>query len=200
MRPHLLPGGVRRLHVRADLTGPGVTTGRSGRQPWQMEEPTSMSGSHNHAAPSHGRAFAVGIALNLGFVAVEATFGVISGSLALLADAGHNLSDVLGLVLAWGASLLARRKPTERHTYGLRSSSILAALLNALASIQLTHAGPLNLNASHARLAQMLGVSRQVVGKSLEALEQRGLVRRAYGMIELLDLPGLRGFVGRAPE
>ncbi|NMO22439.1 cation transporter [Pyxidicoccus fallax] len=91
-----------------------------------------MSGSHNHAAPSHGRAFAVGIALNLGFVAVEATYGVISGSLALLADAGHNLSDVLGLVLAWGASLLARRKPTARHTYGMRGSSILAALLNAL--------------------------------------------------------------------
>ncbi|XXF75323.1 cation transporter [Myxococcaceae bacterium GXIMD 01537] len=63
-----------------------------------------MSGSHNHAAPSHGRAFAVGISLNLGFVAVEAACGVISGSLALLADAGHNLSDVLGLVLAWGAS------------------------------------------------------------------------------------------------
>ncbi|MFP2923781.1 cation diffusion facilitator family transporter [Pyxidicoccus sp. 3LG] len=91
-----------------------------------------MSGSHNHAAPSHGRAFAVGITLNLAFVAVEATFGVLSGSLALLADAGHNLSDVLGLVLAWGASILARRQPTARHTYGLRSSSILAALLNAL--------------------------------------------------------------------
>lgn len=93
-----------------------------------------MSGSHNHAhgAPTHGRAFAVGIGLNLAFVAVEATFGFLSDSLALLADAGHNLSDILGLVLAWGASVLARRRPTERHTYGLRSSSILAALLNGL--------------------------------------------------------------------
>ncbi|MCY1024039.1 cation diffusion facilitator family transporter [Pyxidicoccus sp. MSG2] len=91
-----------------------------------------MSGTHNHSAPSPGRAFALGVSLNLAFVAIEATFGVVSGSLALLADAGHNLSDVLGLVLAWGASILARRKPTERHTYGLRSSSILAAFLNAL--------------------------------------------------------------------
>ncbi|NOJ82021.1 cation diffusion facilitator family transporter [Myxococcus xanthus] len=90
-----------------------------------------MSGTHSHAAPSYSRAFAVGIAINLVFVAVEAAFGVLSGSLALLADAGHNLSDVLGLVLAWAASLLARRRPTARHTYGLRSSSILAALLNA---------------------------------------------------------------------
>lgn len=91
-----------------------------------------MSGSHQHAPATPSRAFALGIGLNLAFVAVEATFGFISGSLALLADAGHNLSDVLGLVLAWGASLLARRKPTERYTYGLRSTSILAALLNAL--------------------------------------------------------------------
>ncbi|NVJ24650.1 cation transporter [Myxococcus sp. AM011] len=91
-----------------------------------------MSGSHSHAPASPGRAFAIGVTLNLGFVAVEATFGVISNSLALVADAGHNLSDVLGLMLAWGASILARRKPTARHTYGLRSSSILAALLNAL--------------------------------------------------------------------
>ncbi|NTX00295.1 MULTISPECIES: cation diffusion facilitator family transporter [Myxococcus] len=91
-----------------------------------------MSGSHQHTPSTHGRAFALGIGLNLAFVAVEATFGFISGSLALLADAGHNLSDVLGLVLAWGASVLARRKPTERYTYGLRGASILAALLNAL--------------------------------------------------------------------
>jgi cobalt-zinc-cadmium efflux system protein len=88
--------------------------------------------SHSHASPSPGRAFGIGIALNVGFVAIEATFGILSNSLALLADAGHNLSDVLGLVVAWGASVLARRRPTPRRTYGLRSSSILAALLNAL--------------------------------------------------------------------
>ena len=79
-----------------------------------------------------GRAFLIGIALNLTFVFVEWTFGIMSNSLALLADATHNLGDVLGLVLAWGASHLAKRAPTERFTYGLRGTSILAALANAL--------------------------------------------------------------------
>jgi len=86
---------------------------------------------HEHGAPG-GTAFAVGLALNLGFVAVECVFGVIAHSVALLADAGHNLSDVLGLAIAGTASLLARRRPSHRFTYGLRSSSILAALLNAI--------------------------------------------------------------------
>ncbi len=87
---------------------------------------------HSHAPASFGRAFAIGIVLNTGFVVVEATFGILSGSLALVADAGHNLSDVLGLVLAWGASVLVRRLPTARRTYGLRRTSILAALFNAV--------------------------------------------------------------------
>ena len=78
------------------------------------------------------RAFAIGIVLNLAFVVAEAGFGFWSRSLALLADAGHNLSDVIGLALAWYAAVLCRRPPTERRTYGLRSSSILAALANAL--------------------------------------------------------------------
>ncbi|WP_231726168.1 MULTISPECIES: cation diffusion facilitator family transporter [unclassified Sphingomonas] len=87
---------------------------------------------HSHAPASFGRAFAIGTALNIGFVVVEATYGLIAGSVALLADAGHNLSDVLGLLIAWGAATLAKRTPKGRYTYGLRSSSILAALLNAL--------------------------------------------------------------------
>ena len=89
-------------------------------------------GPHAHKPTGHDRAFALGIALNLGFVAVEAVFGVLSHSMALLADAGHNLSDVLALALAWGASILGRREPSQRFTYGLRSSSILAALVNAM--------------------------------------------------------------------
>jgi cobalt-zinc-cadmium efflux system protein len=89
-------------------------------------------GHGHHHAVGHGRAFAIGIVLNLGFVAVEAAYGFVADSMALLSDAGHNLGDVLGLAIAWGASLLARRGPTERFTYGLRSSSILAALFNAL--------------------------------------------------------------------
>jgi cobalt-zinc-cadmium efflux system protein len=72
------------------------------------------------------------VALNIGFVIVEAIFGFLAGSLALLADAGHNAGDVLGLLLAWGANLLMQRQPTRQHTYGWRGSSILAAMLNAL--------------------------------------------------------------------
>lgn len=95
-----------------------------------------MSGHHDHAhdhAPADfGRAFAIGIVLNLAFVVIEAGFGLISGSMSLLADAGHNLSDVLGLALAWGGAKLALRPPSKRFTYGLRGSTILAALINAL--------------------------------------------------------------------
>ena len=90
-------------------------------------------GHHHHPAPErYDRAFALGIGLNLAYVAAETVFGLLAGSLALLADAGHNLSDVLGLALAWGATWLARRQPTPRRTYGLRRSSILAALANAM--------------------------------------------------------------------
>lgn len=89
-------------------------------------------GGHSHAPVSFGRAFAIGIALNSGFVVVEAIYGYASGSMALVADAGHNLSDVLGLVAAWTAATLSKRAPTPRFTYGLRGSSILAALFNAV--------------------------------------------------------------------
>jgi cobalt-zinc-cadmium efflux system protein len=87
---------------------------------------------HTHAPANFGAAFAVGIVLNLAFVVVGATAGVIGHSMALIADAGHNLGDVLGLAVAWTAALLARRAPSSRFTYGLRSSSILAALFNAV--------------------------------------------------------------------
>jgi cobalt-zinc-cadmium efflux system protein len=85
-----------------------------------------------HGPPDFNRAFAVGVALNVGFVVCEAVFGIMADSMALLADAGHNLSDVLGLLLAWGASYLVRLQPTSRRTYGWRSSSIMAALINAV--------------------------------------------------------------------
>lgn len=95
--------------------------------------PSHQGHHHGHSHEvGHGRAFAIGIALNLAFVAVEAAYGFIADSMALLSDAGHNLSDVLGLAIAWGAAILARRAPNDRYTYGLRPSSILAALLNAL--------------------------------------------------------------------
>ena len=89
-------------------------------------------GHHHHGPADYGRAFAVGISLNAIFVVIEAVFGYLANSLALLADAGHNLSDVLGLLIAWGALHLAKTRPTERRTYGLRRSSILAAVFNAV--------------------------------------------------------------------
>ncbi len=93
---------------------------------------------HSHAHSNYGRAFAIGIALNLLYVGGEAVAGIISGSLALLADSGHNLGDVLGLSLSWGAAVLSRRQPSGRFTYGLRSSSILAALANAIILLVVT--------------------------------------------------------------
>jgi len=90
------------------------------------------SHSHDLTSADYGRAFAIGIALNLVYVAGEAGYGLAAGSLALLADAGHNLGDVLGLGLSWGAAMLGRQGPSDRFTYGFRSSSILAALGNAL--------------------------------------------------------------------
>jgi cobalt-zinc-cadmium efflux system protein len=87
---------------------------------------------HVHAPADFGAAFAMGIALNSAFVIVEGIFGYVSNSMALVADAGHNLSDVLGLVVAWVAVILSKRAPSTRFTYGLRGSSILAALFNAV--------------------------------------------------------------------
>lgn len=89
--------------------------------------------AHDHAPADFGRAFAIGIALNVGFVAVEAGYGLASGSLSLVADAGHNASDVLGLLLAWGAAWAVKRRPTTGFTFGWRRSSIMAALVNAVA-------------------------------------------------------------------
>ena len=87
--------------------------------------------SHAHAPASFDRAFAIGVGLNLAFVVAEVLFGLRTHSLALIADAGHNLGDVLGLVLAWAGVVLARRQPTPRRTYGMRRFSILAAIANA---------------------------------------------------------------------
>jgi cobalt-zinc-cadmium efflux system protein len=94
--------------------------------------------THEHGASDYRRAFAVGIALNLAYVAGEAVAGLSSHSLALLADAGHNASDVLALGLSWAAALLSRRSPSGRFTYGLGSSSILAALANAVILLVVT--------------------------------------------------------------
>jgi cobalt-zinc-cadmium efflux system protein len=87
---------------------------------------------HGHVPADMGRAFAIGVVLNTLFVAAEVAAGLWTGSLSLLADAGHNLSDVLSLLLAWGAAVLAKRRPAGRRTYGLRKATILASLANAV--------------------------------------------------------------------
>ncbi len=94
--------------------------------------PDHAGHGHVHAPANFDRAFAIGIGLNTAFVAIEAFYGWKIDSLALLADAGHNLSDVAGLVLAWAGAAAGRLRPSERHTYGFKRASILAAFANAL--------------------------------------------------------------------
>lgn len=97
------------------------------------DHPSHSGASHAHHLPStYGKAFAIGISLNIVYVFAQVLFGLAAHSLALLADAGHNLGDVMGLAMAWGAGVLARRQPTSRYTYGMRRSTILAALANAV--------------------------------------------------------------------
>ena len=99
---------------------------------------TQHDHSHDHAPKDFGRAFLFGVLLNTAFVITEVIYGISANSISLIADAGHNLSDVLGLLLAWGASVLVKKLPTNRFTYGLRSTSILAALANAVLLLVVT--------------------------------------------------------------
>ena len=128
--------------------------------------------AHGHAPQNFGKAFATGIALNLGFVVIEAAYGLMSNSVALLADAGHNLGDVLGLGVAWLASILALRAPTARFTYGMRGSSILAALFNAV--FLLVVVGGLSWEA-----LRRLGSPEPVGGKTMMAVAAVGIVVNA---------------------
>jgi cobalt-zinc-cadmium efflux system protein len=98
----------------------------------EEEHPHQGGLGHAHAPVTFGRAFAIGTTLNVGYVIVQVIFGIAAHSLALVADAGHNLGDVLGLVLAWWASYLTKKPATDQRTYGMRRSSILAALANAI--------------------------------------------------------------------
>lgn len=97
-----------------------------------------MHDHHHHAPSNYNRAFAIGVILNVAYILLETGAGLYANSLALLADAGHNLSDVLGLLLAWGAHVLSAVQPSKRRTYGLRGSSILAALANGLLLLVVT--------------------------------------------------------------
>jgi cobalt-zinc-cadmium efflux system protein len=126
-------------------------------------------GGHGHAPASFGRAFALGVALNLAFVVVEAIYGILGSSVALLADAGHNLSDVLALAVAWLASELVKRTPTARFTYGLRGSSILAALVNAV--FLLVTVGAISWEA-----IRRLGAPEPVAGKTVMIVAAVGIL------------------------
>lgn len=123
---------------------------------------------HHHGPANHDRAFAIGIALNLGFVGVEAFYGWQINSLALLADAGHNLSDVAGLVLAWAGAFAGRLRPDARHTYGWQRASVLAAFLNAL--LLLVAMGALALEA-----VQRLGSPLQPAGITMMVVAGVGI-------------------------
>lgn len=106
--------------------------GESRRHPASRGHTHRPDDDHGHAPADYGAAFAIGTILNLSFIAVEVTYGVLANSIALVADAGHNLGDVLGLLLAWAGAVLAKRAPSRTHTYGLRRATILAALANAM--------------------------------------------------------------------
>ncbi len=139
---------------------------------------------HSHAPANFDRAFAIGISLNLAFVAVEAFYGWQVNSLALLADAGHNLSDVAGLVLAWGAAVAARRQADIRHTYGWQRAGLLAALANAL--LLLVAMGSLGWEA-----VQRLGSPVATQGWTLVAVAGVGIL--VNGATALLFLRGSHG-------
>ncbi len=114
-----------------DCLGAGTT--RHGAAEHTHDHHGHAGAGHAHHLPaSFGKAFAIGITLNVVYVVTQVLFGLAAHSLALLADAGHNLGDVMGLFLAWGASILAQRRPSTRYTYGLRRSTILASLANAI--------------------------------------------------------------------
>jgi len=127
---------------------------------------------HDHAHARKGRAFAIATTFNLGYVVVEIVYGIAAHSTALLADAAHNFSDVLGLVLAWGAAGLATRVPTTRHTYGFRAATMLAALTNAL--LVLVAAGGVGWEA-----IRRFGEARQVAGGTVAIVALVGVAINA---------------------
>jgi cobalt-zinc-cadmium efflux system protein len=128
---------------------------------------------HNHAPKDFGFAFALGTALNVGFVVLEAAAGVFANSMALLADAGHNLSDVLCLLMAWGASVLVKRRPTLQYTYGFGSSTILAALANAV--LLLVAAGAISWEA-----VQRLSAPPPVAGTTMIVVAGLGILINGF--------------------
>jgi cobalt-zinc-cadmium efflux system protein len=148
------------------------------------EKVEAQAHAHTQSAQNYGKAFAIGLALNGGFVAVEVFYGLIGNSVALLSDAGHNFGDALGLVVAWGASVLSKRPPSERFTYGLRGTSILAALFNAV--FLLVTVGALSWEA-----IQRIGEPEAVSGKIVMVVAAFGVL--VNGATALLFASGRKG-------
>ena len=159
-------------HPDHDRPGPLVAGTASGRSEQAHAHSSGLGHSHHHAPKDFGRAFAIGVTLNVAFVVVEAIYGFLANSMALLADAGHNLSDVFGLLIAWGASVLHGRAPSTRFTYGLRSTSILAALANAI--VLLIAVGAIAFEAIH-----RLGAPEPVGGVTVIVVAAIGVVINA---------------------
>jgi cobalt-zinc-cadmium efflux system protein len=153
---------------------------------------------HQHSGADYGHAFAIGIAINLAYVAGEAVAGVAAHSLALLADAGHNLSDVLGLGLAWGAAVLSRRGPSGRFTYGLKSSSILAALGNAVILLVVT--GGIAWQAILRFAAPLPVDSRLIIGVAMAGIAVNGATALLFVSGRSLDLNIKSAFVHMAAD
>lgn len=139
---------------------------------------------HSHQFDTHNRAFAIAVILNTLFVVIEAVYGVLSGSLALIADAGHNLSDVMGLLLAWAASWLASKAATTSKTYGLKKTTILAALFNAL--ILIAAVGGITWEA-----LQRLGNPGEIAGLVVVVVAGIGVV--INGITMMLFMKGQKG-------
>lgn len=144
----------------------------------------SADHNHSHTPAGFGKAFAIGIGLNLAFVILEAGYGLWAGSIALVADAGHNFSDVLGLLAAWGGAALSKASPTGRFTYGYKGSSILAALTNAV--LLLVASGAILLES-----AQRLTRPQHVSGGGIMAVAAVGIL--VNGVTALLFARGRKG-------
>jgi cobalt-zinc-cadmium efflux system protein len=157
-----------------------------------MQNPEDSHDHHSHGGSVHahhfpatfGKAFAIGITLNIIYVVAQALFGLAAHSLALIADAGHNLGDVMGLGMAWGASVLARRQPDLRYTYGLRRSTILASLANAI--LLLVAVGGITWEA-----IRRFGEHQQVAGLTVICVAALGIL--VNGITAMLFASGRKG-------
>ena len=157
------------------------------QNPEDSHDHHSHSGSghaHHHLPATFGKAFAIGITLNIIYVVAQALFGLAAHSLALIADAGHNLGDVMGLGMAWGASVLARRQPDLRYTYGLRRSTILASLANAV--LLLVAVGGITWEA-----IRRFGEHQQVAGLTVICVAAVGIL--VNGITAMLFASGRKG-------